>query len=278
MNVPGPHTPAEVAQSFDSLSRYLHARVTLREDFSTDILIPGTAHAQDTDGRPSDLAIMCAIDIATGMSSSMAPGSPGPTLTSDMSIDLLARPVAGDLRTVGRVIKMGRRIIMNEAVVTDSSGSTVAVATAGCAPVGGAPSELRIGGFRPGQTLDLSAPELAEQPLERVYDTTPDAVGADRPAPVASIALTRMTANPFGFLHGAVGAYLFLSGARRVGLQRIHSITVRYLRPTTDGPADVLVDETYRSAQSTGLRLTLRDRATAKVACAAHVVGTRAGD
>lgn len=270
MKVPGGSSPTETAQSFDSLSRYLGAQVTLCADSSTDIVIPAVEHVVDAGGRHGELAIMCAIDIATGMASSLATNSPGATLTSDMSIDLLAQPAPGELRTVGRVIKMGKRIIMNEAVVTDSTGRTVAFATAGCAPVGEIASEFTSNRFEPGQTIDLSAPELAGVPIEQRYDTTPtDGSGA-----VASIGLSKMTANPFGFLHGAVGAYLLLSGARRAGMQQISSITIRYLRPTSQGPADVLVDEIFRSARGTGLRLSLRDRASGKVACVAHVVGT----
>ena len=272
MKVPGPPSAADPAQSFDGLSRYLGARVTLREDRSTEIVIPAADYALDPEGRHGDLAITCAIDIATGMASSMAGDSPGATLTSDMSIDLVAEPSPGELRTVGRVIKMGRRVIMNEAVVTDSTGSVVAFATAGCAPMAEISWDLHSDGFRPGTTVDLSSSEHTHRPIATLYDMTPTVdVPADAPAPVASIELNRLTANPFGFLHGAVGASLLLAGARRSGLQQVSSITVRYLRPTTHGPADVIVDNTFGGGR--GLKLSLRDRATGKVACAAHVRG-----
>ena len=274
MKVPPDPSAVEIAQSFDCLSRYLGARITLRADRSTDIVIPAAEHALDSDGRHGELALMCGIDIATGMASSMASESTGATLTTDMSIDLLDRPAPGELRTVGRVLKVGKRVIVNEAVVTDRTGRTVAFATVGCSPVGDIRSDLQTGGFLPDRTIDLASPELAGQPIGQAYNTSPPDGGfGDAPAPLASIALNSMTANPFGFLHGAVGAYLFLSGARRAGVKQPGSLTVRYLRPTTHGPADVLVDDVFGNGGMTGVKLSLRDRATTKVACVAHVAG-----
>lgn len=275
MTVPGSPSPSLVSRSFDSLSGYLGSRVTLRADRSTEVVIPGEDRILDAGGHPSELAILCAIDIATGMGSGAAMETPMVTLTADMSINLLASPAPGDLRTVGRVIKPGKRIVMTEAVVTDSVGTTIAVATVGCAPISEIPPSL-AGRIQPGETHVLERPEWATAPIEQQYDTTPSSVDGGAPAPVASIELTPMTANPFGFLHGAVGAYLLLAGARRAGLSQVDSITVRYLRPTTEGPADVIVNDVFRSDRAAALSLSLRDRGTGKIACAAHVVGPSA--
>lgn len=269
----GPSSATKISQSFDRLSRYLGASVTLHADSTAEIVVPDADHVLDAAGRPSELAIMCAIDIATGVASSMASGRPTATLTSDMSIDLLAAPARGELRTIGRVIKAGKRIVLNEAVVTDSTGQAVAFATAGCAPMGEIPTGEHIGGIQLGQTHVLSTDRPATLPIDAEYDTAP-IDSADDTSPVASIELSPRTANPFGFLHGAVGAHLLLTGARRGGLRTVRSITVRYLRPTTEGPADVLVDETFSSPEATTLKLSLRDRGTGTLACVAHAVGT----
>lgn len=272
MTVPGPQAPAKAPPSFDSLSAYLGSRVTLLPDGSTEVVIPGADRLLDAGGHLSELAVLCAIDIATGMGSVAAADPPMVTLTSDMAVNLLAPPAPGELRTVGRVVKPGKRIIMTEAVVTDSTGATVAVATVGCAPMKEI-SPRFVGGIRPGETRVLELPEWASVPIEQQYDTTPFETVGGVPAPVASIQLTPRTANPFGFLHGAVGAHVLLSGARRAGLTQVDSITVRYLRPTTEGPADAIVNEVFRSDPSTAVSLSLRDRGTGKIACAAHVVG-----
>ncbi|WP_146135344.1 PaaI family thioesterase [Antricoccus suffuscus] len=273
--MPGSPAPAMTSQSFDSLSAYLGSRVTLQHDGSTEVVIPGADRLSDADGHLSELAILCAIDIATGMGSVAATDPPMVTLTADMAVNLLARPAPGDLRTVGRVVKPGKRIIMTEAVVTDSTGSPVAFATVSCAPVKEIPRGF-AGRIQPGDTRVLDLPEWASVPIEQQYDTTPVEVAGSGPVPVASIELTPRTANPFGFLHGAVGAHLLLSGARRAGLAQVDSITVRYLRPTVEGPADVIVDDVFRSHPSTALSMSLRDRGTGKIACAAHVVGPSA--
>lgn len=272
MKVPGSQAPAMNSQSFDSLSTYLGSRVTLQPDGSTEVVIPGADRLLDASGHLSELAVFCAIDIATGMGSVAATDPLMVTLTSDMAVNLLAPPAPGDLRAVSRVVKPGKRIMMSEAVVTDSTGATVAVATVGCAPVKEIPPRF-VGQIQPGETRVLELPEWASVPIEQQYDTTPIEVAGGVPAPVASIQLTPMTANPFGFLHGAVGAHVLLSGARRAGLRQVDSITVRYLRPTTEGPADAIVNEVFRSDPATALSLSLRDRGTGKIACAAHVVG-----
>lgn len=272
MTVPGSPSPATLSPSFDSLSGFLGSRVTLLSDRSTEVVIPAADRLLDAGGHPSELAILCAIDIATGMGSGAATDPPMVTLTSDMAVNLLAPPAPGDLRAVGRVIKPGKRIIMNEAVVTDSAGSVVAIATVGCAPVKEIAPRL-AGRIRPGETRVLEVPEWADMPIDQQYDTTPLEPADGMPAPVASIDLTPKTANPFGYLHGAVGAHLLLSGARRAGLTQVDSITIRYLRPTTEGPADAIVNDIYRSSQSTALSLSLRDRGTGRIACAAQVVG-----
>ncbi|MFV0534778.1 MAG: PaaI family thioesterase, partial [Cumulibacter sp.] len=257
------------ARSFDKLSQFLGARVTLQPDYSTEIIIPATDHLLDETGRHGDLALMCAIDVATGMASSMSKETTTATLTSDLSVDMIAPPAPGPLRTTGRVVNVGKRIIMNQAIVTDSTSATVAFATAGYAPIG----EAKFNGatHRPlGETQDLAAPEYAQTPIAEYYSTAPS---LEVPDAISSIDLNEMTANPFGFLHGAVGAHLFLSGARRHGIVRPNTFTVRYLRPVAQGPADVLVEDLFENGDVVGMRLSLIDRGTGKIASIAHVAG-----